>query len=117
MRFGAMAGAGGLAAGGAGGDAGAGATGGGGGSAGAPPLGPFGGASPVDEINSSDDDDDPTFTEDMLEIYVSTRPSRTAPWSTPQSNSSSPPRPPMGSFVGRGATSQASAALLRRESW
>jgi hypothetical protein len=94
---GASAGTGGLGAGGTGGEAGAGATGGSsGGAGGAPPLGPFGAASPVDEINSAADDDDPTFTEDMLELYFnSTRGSSTDIWRSTRLSPDDPWGPPV----------------------
>ncbi len=62
------------ATGGSGGEGGAGAAGGVGGAGGPyPELGAFGAASPVTAINSTDDDDDPTFTADMGELYFNSK--------------------------------------------
>lgn len=89
-------GGGGFAGGGGGGDGG---TGGGTGGAGGqpPPLGPFTDIQPVTVLNSAADDDDPSFTDDLLEVYfnssrapgtdgdlyVSKRASSSAPWGAP----------------------------------
>jgi hypothetical protein len=92
---GGTAGSGGSGTAGTGGTAGAGGSGGAGGAV----LGAWGTPQLVHEISDiSADDDDPTFTADLLElyfnsdrvtagisdIYVSTRNSPTAPWGTPQ---------------------------------
>lgn len=63
-----------------------------GGADGIDPLAPFGPPQPVHELNSAEEEDDPTLTADMLEIYFnrgdttiwcSTRSSLSAPWNPP----------------------------------
>lgn len=86
------AGAGGMPA--AGGTGGAGGTAGAGGAGGIGPLGPWMDIAPVDVLNTADDEDDPTFTADGLELYfnrdgsgtdilVSKRTAVTEPWPAP----------------------------------
>lgn len=79
-----------------GGGGGAGGQSEGGGGAG--PLGPFTNIQPVTELNSAYDDDDPSFTDDLLEVYFNsdrpdgnvaniyraTRTRANEPWGTPE---------------------------------
>lgn len=77
---------------------GQGGAGGDGGQGGVAPLGPFTNITPVEELNSAYDDDDPSFTDDLLEVYFNsdrpdgidenifraTRNSPNDPWGAPE---------------------------------
>lgn len=98
-----VGGGGSTASGGSAGSAGQGVAGGGegggdeGGGGSAPALGPFDNVGPVAELNTQDDEDDPTFTDDGLELFFNTnrsgpgasliwrsqRSSTTEPWGAP----------------------------------